>query len=138
MKKITAFFDNDENAKATADTICNKFSGKEAAVSMASTEDAQISRYAYYFTAFGAASGIVLGLLARVISGIGFFGTISPVTGLICGSVIGAIVGSLFDILFTEETPHIPKLTLLAPPENCGRISRVMKKRGAIAVFIEK
>lgn len=138
MKKLIAFFDNDENAKSTADTILGKFSGKDISVSMASAEDAQISQYAYTFTAFGAAAGIVLGLLAGVIRGIGFFGTISPVTGLICGSVIGAIVGCLFDILSTEETPHIPKVTLSAPRESCGKISRVLKKRGAIAVFIGK
>lgn len=138
MKKIIAFFDNDENAKSTADTLADNFSGRDISISMASSEDAQISQYAYSFTAFGAAAGIVLGLLAGVIRGIGFFGTISPVTGLICGSVIGAIVGCLFDILFTEETPHLPKVTLSAPPENCGRISRVLKKRGAIAVFVGK
>ncbi len=138
MKKIIAFFDNNDNATSTANTLCNKFSGKDISVSMESAEDARLSQYAYSFTAFGAAAGIILGLLAGVIRGIGFFGTISPVTGLICGSVIGAIVGCLFDILFTEETPHIPKLTLSAPTESCGRISRVMKKRGAIAVFIGK
>ena len=136
MKKIIAFFDNKENAASTADTLCDRFCGRDICISMTNAEDADISQYTYLFTAFGATAGIVLGLLAKVITGIGFFGTISPVTGLICGSVIGAIVGCLFDILFAEETAHIPRLTLSAPAENCGRISRILKKRGAIAVYI--
>ncbi len=139
MKKLIAFFDSDELAKSVAEVLSEKVcENSEISLNAQKADQTFVSGYAYKTTLLCAAAGIILGLAASQIRGIGFFGTISPVTGLIIGCVVGAITGCLLDFLTFDGVEYFSRLSLFAPDENEGYISRILKKRGALSVCIEK
>ena len=139
MKTITAFFNDSDRARAAAfDLSENSSCCADILVGSLPSEQAQISDYAYTGVFLGAVTGLILGAGASVLPGAGFFARIAVVTGLIAGAVIGAVAGALIDILNYEQSPRCALLSMSVTKENGGRISRSLKKRGAVKVSVEK
>lgn len=139
VKRIIAFFDDDNIAKSTASALSERVcEGSKLTLAVADEDEFLAPGYAYKSTMLCSGAGTILGICASYIPGIGFFGTISPITGLIAGSVVGAVAGVLLDFLLESSSDYFFKMGLCAPEKSEGSIYKILRKRGAVSAYIEK
>lgn len=138
MKKLTSYFTSAQAAGAAAFDLsencpfCN-----EILIGSRSTEKSQAFDFSIKSTFIGGGIGVLVGFILLSLPYSSFSFVLSPLTGLIAGSVIGAISGSMLDILTYEEYPECASITVTVPESKGGIIARTLKKKGATKVLIE-
>lgn len=138
MKKLTSYFTSSQIAGAAAFDLSENFPYcSEILIGSRSTEKSQAFDTCTKSTFLGGAIGTTMGFILLLLPYSGFLSVISPLTGLITGSVIGAISGTMLDILTYEEYPQCASVTVTVPKSKGGVISRTLKNKGAVKTLIE-
>ncbi len=139
MKKLTSYFTSGEAAGAAAFDLSENFPYcNEILIGSRSTEKSQAFDFSVKSTFIGGAAGTLIGFILLLLPYSGFSFVLSPLTGLIAGSVIGAISGTMLDILTYEEYPQCASITVSVPEGKGGIISRTLRKKGATTTFMLK
>ena len=139
MKKLTSYFTSSQAAGAAAYDLsencpfCN-----EILISSRSTEKSQAFDFSIKSTFIGAAIGVLTGFIMLYLPYSNFSLVLSPLTGLIAGSVIGAISGTMLDVLTYEEYPECASVTVTIPESKGGIIASTLRKKGAANTFLLK
>ena len=137
MKKITAYYSDHENAKATAFSLAQSYSFEEdITLDCADSQDFSLFNYSLPSTLIGALLGSILGISATLIPNMLLFSYIAPLSGLISGTVVGAICGCIIDYLNYADFPQCSYITLSINDEEAGDILRKLRKRGAIKITL--
>lgn len=138
-KKLTAYFSDSEKAGNAAFDISKVLNNEsEIVLGRESSEKAHAFDCCNLSAFIGAAAGTALGLALTKVSSMGVSSMISPFTGLICGSVIGAIIGCIIDFINYEQIPVCSNLTIFLKGQSCARISRQLRRQGALKTVISK
>ncbi|MBR2885856.1 MAG: hypothetical protein IKB93_13870 [Clostridia bacterium] len=138
MKKLTSYFTSSQAAGAAAYDLsencpfCN-----EILIANRSTEKSQAFDFSIKSTFIGGATGVLIAFILLSFPYSSFSFVLSPLSGLIAGSVIGAISGSMLDVLTYEEYPECASVTVTVPESKGGIIASTLKKKGAVKTLIE-
>ena len=138
MKKLTSYFTSSQAAGAAAfDLSENCPFCSEILIGRRSTEKSQAFDFSIKSTFIGGAAGVLMGFILLSFPYSSFSFVLSPLTGLIAGSVIGAISGTMLDVLTYEEYPDCASVTVTVPESKGGIIASILKKKGAVKTLIE-
>ena len=138
MKKLTSYFMSSQVAGSAAFDLsencpfCN-----EILIGSRSSEKSQAFDFSIKSTFIGGAVGVLSGFIMLYLPYSNFTFILSPLSGVIAGSVIGAISGTMLDVLTYEEYPECASVTVTVPESKGGIIASTLRKKGAAKVLIE-